>query len=83
MTLVQTIFSVVLIVLAVLIILLVMAQEDNQQGLSGALSGGSSDSFFGKNKGRTDEAKKIFATKILAGIFIVLVCVASIVTLFA
>ena len=79
----HVVFGVALIVLSIVIVVLILLQEGNQQGLSGAISGGSSDSFFGKNKGRTDEAKKIFATKILAGIFIVLVCIASIVTIFA
>ena len=51
------VFGLALIVLAVLIVLFVLLQEGNEQGL-GAISGGSSESFFGKNKGRTDEAKK-------------------------
>ena len=75
-------FGVALIVLAVLIVLFVLMQEGNEQGL-GAISGGSSESFFGKNKGRTDEAKKAFLTKIFAGAFLVIVLVASIVMIFA
>ena len=76
------VFGVALIVLAVLIVVFILAQEGNEQGL-GAISGGSSESFFGKNKGRTDEAKKAFLTKILASIFLVLVLVASIAVIFA
>ena len=76
------VFGVALIVLAVLIVVFVLVQEGNQQGL-GAISGGSSESFFGKNKGRTDEAKKAFLTKIFAGAFLVIVLVASIVMIFA
>ena len=76
------VFGVALIVLAVLIVLFVLMQEGNEQGL-GAISGGSSESFFGKNKGRTDEAKKAFLTKIFAGAFLVIVLVASIVMIFA
>jgi preprotein translocase subunit SecG len=76
------VFGVALIVLAVLIVLFVLLQEGNEQGL-GAISGGSSESFFGKNKGRTDEAKKAFLTKIFAGAFLVIVLVASIVMIFA
>ncbi len=53
----HVVFGVALIVLSVLIVALILLQESNQEGLSGAISGGSSDSFFGKNKGRTDEAK--------------------------
>jgi preprotein translocase subunit SecG len=76
------VFGLALIVLAVLIVLFVLLQEGNEQGL-GAISGGSSESFFGKNKGRTDEAKKAFLTKIFAGAFLVIVLVASIVMIFA
>ena len=76
------VFGLALIVLAVLIVLFVLMQEGNEQGL-GAISGGSSESFFGKNKGRTDEAKKAFLTKIFAGAFLVIVLVASIVMIFA
>ena len=83
MSALQIVLGIVLIVLAVLIIVLVMLQESHQQGLSGAISGGSSESFFGKNKGRTDEAKKAFLTKIFAGAFLVIVLVASIVMIFA
>ena len=76
------VFGIALIVLAVLIVLFVLMQEGNEQGL-GAISGGSSESFFGKNKGRTDEAKKAFLTKIFAAAFLVIVLVASIVMIFA
>ena len=76
------VFGLALIVLAVLIVLFVLLQEGNEQG-PGAISGGSSESFFGKNKGRTDEAKKAFLTKIFAGAFLVIVLVASIVMIFA
>ena len=60
MTALQIVFGIILVLLALVIIFLVLVQESNQQGLSGAISGGSSESFFGKNKGRTDEAKKAF-----------------------
>ena len=83
MSALQIIFGVVLILLAIIIIVLVLMQESNQQGLSGAISGGSSESFFGKNKSRTDEAKKVFITKIATSVFLVLVLVTSIVMVFA
>ena len=83
MTAVQIVFGIVLILLALAIIFLVLVQESNQQGLSGAISGGSSESFFGKNKGRTDEAKKAFFTKILATVFMVIALVTVVVSMFA
>ena len=75
MTALQIVFGIILVLLALVIIFLVLVQESNQQGLSGAISGGSSESFFGKNKGRTDEAKKAFITKNLAVVFMVLAIV--------
>ncbi len=82
MTTSQVVFGIILILLAIAIVVLVMVQESNQQGLSGAISGGSSESFFGKNKGRTDEAKKAFLTKILATAFMVLALITVVVSLF-
>ncbi len=78
----QMIFGVVLVLLALSIIVLVLLQEGNQQGLSGAISGGSSESFFGKNKSRTNEAKVAFVTKIVAGVFFVFALAATIVMMF-
>ncbi len=60
----------VLIIASILIVALVMLQQSQQQGLSGAIAGGS-DSFFDKNKGRTKEAKLANITKILAAVFMV------------
>ena len=78
MTALQIVFGVVLIVLAIFIIALVMMQEGNQQGL-GAISGGASESFFDKNKSRTNEAKIAFATKLVVGLF----CIVALVTVVA
>ena len=79
----HVVFGVALIVLSIVIVVLILLQEGNQQGLSGAISGGSSDSFFGKNKGRTDEAKKAFLTKILVAVFAVVVLASVLVMIFA
>ncbi len=79
----HVVFGVALIVLSIVIVVLILLQESNQQGLSGAISGGSSDSFFGKNKGRTDEAKKALLTKICVAVFAVIVLASVLVTIFA
>ena len=81
MTALQIAFSVVLILLAIIIIVLVLMQEGTQAGL-GAISGGSSESFFSGNKSRTNEAKVKKITKILVIAFCVLVLTATIVFLF-
>ncbi len=81
MTVLQYVLSVVLIIVAVAIIILVIAQESKQKGLSGTI-GGAADTFFGKNKGRTNEAKLALFTKIAGTIFFVLSFVSALLILF-
>lgn len=81
MTPVQIVFGVILTLLAIVIIVLVMKQEGNEQGL-GAISGGSSESFFGRNKGKTNEARMNLVTKICVAAFCILALVAVVVMLF-
>ena len=61
----------VLIVLSLAIIILILLQQSKSQGLSGAIAGGA-ETFFGKNKGRTLDAKLNKITKVLCALFIVL-----------
>lgn len=81
MTALQYVLSLVIIVVALAIIVLVILQESKTKGLSGAIAGGA-DNFFGKNKGRTMEAKLIAMTKVAGGLFFVLALVSSILVLF-
>ena len=74
----EIIFGVVLIVLSICLVILVLLQEGNQKGLSGAIAGGA-DTFFGKNKGRTIEAKLVKLTKIIGVAFFVLAMAAKII----
>ncbi len=67
----EYILGAVLIVISIVLIILVLLQESKQQGLSGAIAGGA-DTFFGKNKGRTMEAKLEKITKVLCTVFIIL-----------
>lgn len=60
----------VLLIASIIIVVLVMLQQSKQAGLSGAIAGGA-DTFFGKNKGRTMEAKLVKYTKIIAIVFMV------------
>ncbi len=71
----------VLFVSSLIIIVTVMLQKSQQQGLSGAIAGGS-DSFFDKNKGRTLDAKLAKITKIIAAVFFVVALVATVVFAF-
>ena len=81
MTALQYVLAIVIILVSIVIIGLVMLQESKQQGLSGAIAG-AAESFFGKNKGKTAEAKLVLFTKIAGSIFFILALVASLLVLF-
>ena len=80
MTALQYVLAIVIILVSIALIALVMLQESKQQGL-GAI-GGAADSFFGKNKGKTMDAKLVKFTKLFGAIFFVLALVASLLVLF-
>ena len=80
MTALQYVLAIVIILVSIAIIALVMLQESKQQGL-GAI-GGAADTFFGKNKGKTMDAKLVKFTKLIGAIFFVLALVASLLVLF-
>ena len=81
MTALQIVLSILIILLSVAIVILVLMQESKQQGLSGAISG-AAETFFGKNKGRTMEAKLEKYTKIAGAAFFILALVSSLLVLF-
>jgi len=67
-TLLIAIYSIV----AVLLTILTLMQSKEDAGASGTITGGGSDSFYEKNKGRTSEGKLKRFTIILAIAFIIL-----------
>lgn len=71
MTAWEYILGAVLIVISIVLVIIVLMQQSKSQGLSGAIAGGA-ETFFGKNKGRTIEAKLEKITKILCTVFIIL-----------
>ena len=78
--------EVVLIILKILLALccigvvgIVLLQDSNSDGLSGVIGGGNSDSFFGKNKGKSTQAKLAKLTVILSIVFAVLVLVVDLI----
>ncbi len=81
MSAVEIIFGILIIISSIVIIAVVLMQESREGGLSGAITG-SADTFFGKNKGRTKEAKLERFTKYFGSFFFILVLVATIVLLF-
>lgn len=71
MTAVQIVFIILLLVSSVALIVSVLLQKGDEDGMS-ALTGGSSSSFFGKNKSKTIEGKLALVTKYSAIAFVVL-----------
>ena len=59
------------VILCVAIVVLAMKQSKEDSGASGAIVGGSSNSFYEKNKGRTKEGMMKRATIILGIVFII------------
>ena len=63
--------TIIHVIISIALVLVVLLQHGKQQGLSGAIAGGA-ETFFGKNKGRTYEAKLAKFTKFVAIAFFVL-----------
>ena len=61
----EIVIGALLVILSVLIVIIVLLQQSREAGLSGVISGGA-DTFFGKNKGRSMDAKLAKITKVLA-----------------
>ncbi len=74
--------AVLLIITSVLMLIVIAMQESRQTGMSGAISGGSSDSYLGKNRGRTKDATLARITKIFAVIFFIVTLAVNIVDSF-
>lgn len=75
------VFGVILILASIIITVVVLMQEGRSQNLSGAIAGGA-ETFLGKAKARTIEAKLERATKWLIISFFVVVLAAFLIFLF-
>ena len=72
---VKIILSVIEVLACIFLIGTVLLQQGQDQGLSGAISGGSADTFFGKHKSRGMDAMLHKATIVVAVAFVVLALV--------
>ena len=81
MSALEIILAVLLILSSVILTVVILMQESRQAGLSGAIAGGA-DTFFGKNKGRTMEAKLSRFTKYFGLFFFVLALGATLLLLY-
>lgn len=77
----EILIGVLLIVTSILIVVLVLMQQSRRAGLSGAIAGGA-DTFFGKNKSRSIEAKLGRFTKVFGVIFFLLALISTFILAF-
>ena len=57
MQILKGILVVIDIILAIALVIIVMLQKNDDQGLSGTITGAAANNFLDKNKGRTREGK--------------------------
>lgn len=65
--------GIAMIVIAVFLVVAVLMQSGKDKKLSGSITGGGSDTYFGKNKGRSWDKILSRATLVLSIVFAVLV----------
>ena len=69
----MTVFGIIILLVAVALVVTVVLQEGKNNGLSGAIAGGSADTFLGKSKAATKQKKLARLTTVLAIVFVALV----------
>ncbi|WP_458862849.1 preprotein translocase subunit SecG [Acidaminobacterium chupaoyuni] len=74
---VRLILTIIQVIISVLLVLTVIFQSGKQAGMSGSIDG-AADTFFGKNKARSLDAKLEKMTTVVAICFIVLTFVLTI-----
>ncbi|MBQ7760957.1 MAG: preprotein translocase subunit SecG [Clostridia bacterium] len=66
------VFGIILLVFAVFLIVAIIIQSNkSEKGLSGAITGGSSETFYGRNKGKDKNKVLAIITIVVAALFIV------------
>ena len=68
----KTILTIIYVIISLVLIVICLMQSKDDEGASGAIMGGSSSSFYEKNKGKTKEGMLKKWTIILGIIFAVL-----------
>lgn len=74
MEILRTILTIIFVIDCIALTVVVLMQEGKSAGL-GALAGGSSETYWGKNKGRSKEGNLAKITKIMAAAFIIIALV--------
>lgn len=72
MNIVKTILMVIYVIVCLVLTVICMKQSKDDEGLSGTITGSSSNNFFEKNKGRTKQGRLVKWTIILGIVFAIL-----------
>ncbi|MBE6865022.1 MAG: preprotein translocase subunit SecG [Ruminococcus sp.] len=84
MSALEIVGGVALMIICALVIILCLSQDQkSQDSMTAALTGASSDSFYGKNEGRTKEAILNKITRTLGIIMFVLVLAINLIPIFS
>ena len=73
------VIGILLIIAAIFLIVAVLLQSDKDKSLSGAIAGGSAETFYGKNKGKGIDGWLPKVTTVVAIVFAVLVLVSFVI----
>lgn len=82
MNVIQIIGGVLLIISCLVIILIVLAQNSKDPGMTSAITGSANDSFYGKNGGKTRDAKLSKFTRFAAIVFISVTLIVNILAVY-
>jgi len=66
------ILTVLYVIICVALIVVVILQDSKAEGLSGAITGGNSQTYWGKNKGRSKEGLLVKLSILFGALFIIL-----------
>ena len=69
--------TIIFLLISVVMAVIILSQEGKTNGLSGSSGGGTSETYWSKNKGRSKESVLVTVTTVLAILFFVLALVLS------
>lgn len=78
MTALNIVLAILLFAAAIFLIVAVLIQSGKDKGVSGAITGGASETYYGRNKGKSRDKKLSLITTIVAIVFVLLAIVAYI-----
>lgn len=64
--------TIVFLIISVAMAVIILSQEGKQNGLSGSIGGGNTETYWNKNKGRSKESVLVTVTTVLAVLFFLL-----------